>query len=46
MSRPASAWELPRPFGIRSLLVLFIVIVVGFFAGPARGDGPHALAHR
>jgi phosphonate transport system permease protein len=33
VSRPASAWELPRPFGARSLAVLLIVVVAGFFAG-------------
>lgn len=33
MSRPASAWELPRPFGTRSLLVLFALLVAGFLAG-------------
>lgn len=32
MSRPASAWELPRPYGARSLAVLFLVVVLGFFA--------------
>ena len=35
-SRPpsaASAWELPRPWGARSLAVLLLVLVVGFFAG-------------
>ncbi|QRF55428.1 phosphonate ABC transporter, permease protein PhnE [Variovorax paradoxus] len=32
-SRPASAWELPQPFGTRTLVVLLLVLVVGFFAG-------------
>jgi len=32
-ARPASAWDLPRPFGARTLAVLLIVLVAGFFAG-------------
>jgi phosphonate transport system permease protein len=31
--RPASAWEIPPPFGVRSLVLLVLVLVVGFFAG-------------
>lgn len=33
LPRPSSAWELPRPFGARNLVVLFLVVAVGFFAG-------------
>lgn len=33
MSRPSSEWMLPRPFGVRSLVVLCLVVVAGFFAG-------------
>ncbi len=33
MSRPSSEWVLPRPFGVRSLVVLCLVVVAGFFAG-------------
>lgn len=33
MTRPSSEWVLPRPFGVRSLVVLCLVVVAGFFAG-------------
>lgn len=33
MNRPASAWDLPRPWGARSIGLLLLVLVVGFFAG-------------
>jgi phosphonate transport system permease protein len=32
-ARPASDWDLPRPFGTRTLVVLFLVLVAGCFAG-------------
>ncbi|MDB5829100.1 MAG: phnE [Variovorax sp.] len=31
--RPASAWEIPPPFGLRGLFVLVLVLVIGFFSG-------------
>lgn len=33
MDRPASEWNLPRPFGARSLCIAALVLVLGYFAG-------------